>query len=72
VKGTVSPEAMPDLAAAQGYCVPPCAEDVIGMTFYRLMLTDMASFNAVDVIQSLLYHLLGMANPFNPPLVRPV
>ena len=58
-------------APPQGLCVPPCAEDVIGITFYRLMFTDMATASVVNFAEAIVKRLLlRMAMPVDPPAVR--
>lgn len=57
------------LVPGQGLCVPACGENVIGLTFYRLMLTNAASLNIVDILMAMLYRTLRMACPFEPPAV---
>ena len=51
--------------------MPPCAEDVIGITFYRLMFTDMATACVVNFAEAIVKRgLLRMAMPVDPPAVR--
>lgn len=54
----------------QNHCIPPCAENTIGLTFYRLILSNMAALNLVDILMATIYKLIGMANPFDPPTVQ--
>lgn len=54
----------------QAYCVPSCAENKIGLIFYRYILTNIATLNGVDILMTLLYRLLGMAVPYDPASVR--
>ncbi|KAK9909956.1 hypothetical protein WJX75_010045 [Coccomyxa subellipsoidea] len=53
----------------QSHCVPGCAENAIGLIFYRLVLTNMATLNLVDILMACMYRLLGMAVTFDPPSV---
>ena len=53
----------------QEYCVPNCAENKIGLIFYRYILTNIATLNGVDILMTLLYRLLGMAVPYDPAAV---
>ncbi|EIE24638.1 hypothetical protein COCSUDRAFT_46890 [Coccomyxa subellipsoidea C-169] len=53
----------------ESHCVPGCAENLIGLIFYRLVLTNMATLNLVDVLMACMYRLLGMAVTFDPPAV---
>ena len=55
----------------QEYCVPSCAENKIGLIFYRYILTNIATLNGVDILMTLLYRLLGMAVPYDPAAVGP-
>ncbi|BDA42684.1 Transmembrane channel-like protein 7 [Coccomyxa sp. Obi] len=58
-----------DVAALQGHCLPGCAENAIGLYFYRLLLTNMVTLNLVDILMACMYRLLGMAVTFDPPSV---
>ena len=53
----------------QGYCVPGCAEDVIGMTFYRYILTNVVSINGVELVSALGKKCLHMASHVEAPWV---
>ena len=53
----------------QEHCVPSCAENKIGLIFYRYILTNIATLNGVDILMTLLYRLLGMAVPYDPAAV---
>ena len=53
----------------QAHCVPPCAEDKIGIMLYRYMITNIATLNGVDILMTLLFRLLGMAAPCDPATV---
>ena len=53
----------------QERCVPSCAENKIGLIFYRYILTNIATLNGVDILMTLLYRLLGMAVPYDPAAV---
>lgn len=53
----------------QGYCVPGCAEDIIGMTFYRYILTNVVSINGVELVSALGKKCLHMASHVEPPWV---
>lgn len=53
----------------QGYCVPGCAEDVIGMTFYRYVLTNVVSINGVELLSALGKKCLHMESHLEPPWV---
>lgn len=56
-------------ACLQGYCVPGCAEDVIGMTFYKYILTNVVSINGVELMTALGKKCLHMASHMEPPWV---
>lgn len=58
-----------DVNGLQNNCVPGCAENAIGLIFYRLVLTNMATLNMVDILMACMYRLLGMAVTFDPPAV---
>ena len=53
----------------QGYCVPGCAEDIIGMTFYRYILTNVVSINGVELVTALGKKCLHMASHVEAPWV---
>jgi hypothetical protein len=53
----------------QGFCVPACAENVIGLTFYRLLLTNAASLNIVDILIACMTRLFRMQCPLDPSAV---
>ena len=55
----------------QGYCVPGCAENVIGFTFYKYVLTNVVSINGVETLSALAYKCLHMTSHVDPPWVRP-
>jgi len=55
----------------QAHCVPPCAENKIGLIFYRYMITNILTLNGVDILMTLGQRLLGMAVPYDPAMVRP-
>ena len=59
------------VVSVQGYCVPGCAEDVIGMTFYRYILTNVVSINGVDLVSALGKKCLHMASHVEAPWVSP-
>ena len=54
----------------QAHCVPPCAENKIGLIFYRYMVTNILTLNGVDILMTLVQRLLGMAVPYDPATVR--
>ena len=53
----------------QAHCVPPCAENKIGLIFYRYMVTNILTLNGVDILMTLIQRLLGMAVPYDPATV---
>lgn len=55
----------------QGYCVPGCAEDIIGFTFYKYVLTNVVSINGVETLSALAYKCLHMTSHVDPPWVSP-
>lgn len=67
--GTSSVLLTENCAGLQSHCVPGCAENAIGLIFYRLVLTNMATLNLVDILMACMYRLLGMAVTFDPPSV---
>lgn len=54
----------------QGYCVPGCAEDVIGFTFYKYILTNVVSINGVETLTAIAKKCLHMQSHVEPPWVR--
>ena len=46
--------------------MPPCAENKIGLIFYRFMVTNILTLNGVDILMTLVQRLLGMAVPYDP------
>jgi hypothetical protein len=61
--------------ARQGLCVPPCPEVTIGLYLYRLILTNCASINLVDILVTGVRKLIRRPAiydaPSVPPLTRP-
>ena len=57
------------LLALQGYCVPGCAEDVIGITFYKYILTNVASINGVELLSAIGKKCLHMESLIDAPWV---
>jgi len=55
--------------ALQGYCVPGCAEDVIGITFYKYILTNVASINGVELLSAIGKKCLHMESLIDAPWV---
>ena len=55
--------------ALQGYCVPGCAEDVIGFTFYKYVLTNVVSINCVELLTALARKCLHMESHIDAPWV---
>ena len=53
----------------QGYCVPGCAEDVIGFTFYKYVLTNVVSINCVEVLMAVGRKCLHMESHIDAPWV---
>ena len=53
----------------QGYCVPGCAENVIGITFYKYILTNVVSINGVEVLMAIGKKCLHMESYIDPPWV---
>ena len=53
----------------QGYCVPGCAEDVIGFTFYKYVLTNVVSINCVELLTALARKCLHMESHIDAPWV---
>ncbi|DBA94620.1 hypothetical protein WJX77_009861 [Trebouxia sp. C0004] len=53
----------------QGYCVPGCAEDVIGITFYKYILTNVASINGVELLSAIGKKCLHMESLIDAPWV---
>ena len=49
--------------------MPACAENVIGLTFYRLLLTNAASLNIVDILIACMTRLFRMQCPLDPSAV---
>ncbi len=49
--------------------MPPCAENKIGLIFYRYMVTNILTLNGVDILMTLVQRLLGMAVPYDPATV---
>ena len=55
--------------SVQGYCVPGCAEDVIGFTFYKYVLTNAVSINGVELLTAIAKKCLHMDSHVEPPWV---
>ena len=53
----------------QGYCVPGCAEDVIGFTFYKYILTNVVSMHGVEVLSAVGKKCLHMESYIDAPWV---
>ena len=51
--------------------MPGCAEDIIGFTFYKYVLTNVVSINGVETLTSLAKKCLHMDSHVDPPWVRP-
>lgn len=58
------------LLTLQGYCVPGCAEDVIGITFYKYILTNVVSINGVELLTAIGKKCLHMESRIDAPWVR--
>ena len=50
--------------------MPGCAEDIIGFTFYKYVLTNVVSINGVETLTSLAKKCLHMDSHVDPPWVR--
>ena len=53
----------------QGYCVPGCAENAIGILMYKYILTNGIAMNLVEIFTGLGYKCLSMASFYDPPTV---
>jgi hypothetical protein len=55
--------------ARQGLCVPPCPEVTIGLYLYRLILTNCASINLVDILVTGVRKLIRRPAIYDAPSV---
>ena len=55
---------------AQGKCIPPCQEVIIGLYLYRLILTNCLSINLVDLLVTSIRKIIRMPATYDSPSVR--
>ncbi len=57
------------LAGLQDKCVPGCPENVVGITFYRYILTNVVSMCGVNIFTAISYKLVGWLKTYDAPSV---
>ncbi len=61
----------PPLWYLQGRCVPGCEENVVGMIFYRYMITTGLLLSISDIASAAFWKWIGQPYDFDAPQVMP-